>query len=631
MSLSLDEGPSSRRIPTAPRRRAGAAPTRMRASAVETIEIGLVNNMPDAALEQTERQFISLLNAGANGRRIRLTLFSLPEVVRASAARERVELHYAPIEELWDSALDGLIVTGTEPRASDLRDEPYWQTLAKIIDWAEANTRSTIWSCLGAHAAVLHMDGIGRHPLADKCFGVFDSSRNAGHALLRGLPARVPIPHSRWNELREEQLTAAGYTVLTRSDEAGVDMFARQGNSLFVFFQGHPEYEARTLLGEYRRDVRRFLRGERETYPSLPYGYFTRQTTARLTAFRRHAMADRREALMEDFPACPEDELIAAWRPAAERFIANWLTIVAKPPSRRRHATNGRASADPRPVNAPPGIAGGTARLAKPATPPRQRSRLPNDVPSVVVCGLPIAVIDRPDSAELMLELALARRGTRQPPYVITSANGQVISMCARDRRLRALFLSSDLIHADGMPLVFASRLRCRLPLPERVATTDLFHDVAARAQQRDASFYLLGATAAVIEKAAHRARQLYPTLKLVGARSGYFSRQEEEKVVAEINAAAPDILWIGMGVPAEQEFALRNRERLTNVGLIKTSGGLFDFLSGKNPRAPGWMQAAGLEWLYRALQEPQRLFMRYLATNPHALFLLLTRTSQAR
>jgi homoserine O-succinyltransferase/O-acetyltransferase len=328
MGLSLDEGPSSRRISTGPQRRANVAPARLRTAAAECIEIGLVNNMPDAALEQTERQFIGLLNAGAGERCIRLTMFSLPEVARAGAARERVELRYAPIEELCDSRLDGLIVTGTEPRAPDLREEPYWETLCKIIDWAEANTRSTIWSCLGAHAAVLHMDGIGRHALPDKCFGVFEAARSARHALMRGLPARFGIPHSRWNELREEELTAAGYTILTRSQEAGVDMFARQGNSLFVFFQGHPEYEARTLLGEYRRDVRRFLRGERETYPSLPCDYFDADATRRLAAFRLRALDDRRGELMEAFPSCSEESLHARWRPAAEGLMINWLGLL---------------------------------------------------------------------------------------------------------------------------------------------------------------------------------------------------------------------------------------------------------------------------------------------------------------
>jgi homoserine O-succinyltransferase len=102
-------------------------------------------------------------------------------------------------------------------------------------------------------------------------------------------------------------------------------MFAREGSSLFVFFQGHPEYEAGTLLREYRRDVRRFLRDERETYPSVPRGYFDARTSARLEEFRRRALADRDEALIEVFPACSEELLKASWHPAAERLMTNWL------------------------------------------------------------------------------------------------------------------------------------------------------------------------------------------------------------------------------------------------------------------------------------------------------------------
>jgi homoserine O-succinyltransferase len=331
MRVSPDERPPRRGIP--------ATPTRLRAAADAGIDLGLVNNMPDAALEKTERQFIELLNAAAGERRIRLKLFSLPEIARAGAARDRVQLRYSPIDALWDSRLDGLIVTGTEPRAPDLRDEPYWRTLVKIVDWAEANTRSTIWSCLAAHAAVLHMDGIGRHALAEKCFGIFDCVRSANHAIMTGLPARLPIPHSRWNELRREELVAAGYGVLTRSDQAGVDMFARQGNSLFVFFHGHPEYEAHTLLGEYRRDVRRFLRGDRATYPSIPRGYFDERTTRRLAEFRLRALADRREALIEALPDCSEESLQAPWRPAAERLMSNWLgELTARKPQQREPA-----------------------------------------------------------------------------------------------------------------------------------------------------------------------------------------------------------------------------------------------------------------------------------------------------
>jgi N-acetylglucosaminyldiphosphoundecaprenol N-acetyl-beta-D-mannosaminyltransferase len=252
------------------------------------------------------------------------------------------------------------------------------------------------------------------------------------------------------------------------------------------------------------------------------------------------------------------------------------------------------------------------------------------EVPVATIGGLPIAVIDRARSAALMVDTALSRRNTARRPLVFTSANGQVLSMCARDARIRDLFLDADLIHADGMPLVFVSRLFSKTPLPERVATTDLFYDTAIVAQQRGASMYLLGATKAVVDQAVRRARELYPTLKIAGYSSGYLRRDgDEERIIADINRAQPDILWLGLGAPAEQSFAARNRDRLHGVGLIKTSGGLFDFLSGKNSRAPAWMQRLGLEWAYRIYLEPRRLAGRYLMTNPHAIFLLLTRTGR--
>jgi N-acetylglucosaminyldiphosphoundecaprenol N-acetyl-beta-D-mannosaminyltransferase len=252
-------------------------------------------------------------------------------------------------------------------------------------------------------------------------------------------------------------------------------------------------------------------------------------------------------------------------------------------------------------------------------------------VPWVSVGGLPLAVIDRANSAQLMIDVAVARRGGGRSPPIITSANGQVISLCARDARMRALFLSADLIHADGMPLVFASRWKCRPPLPERVATTDLFHDVARLAELRGATFYLLGGKPDVIATAVRKVRERYPRLEVAGFRHGYVGRDETAQIVADINAARPDVLWVGMGVPNEQLFSQRHRAQLTNVGIIKTSGGLFDFLAERNSRAPQWMQTAGLEWLYRLALEPRRLFLRYLITNPHALYLLLTGGSDVR
>ena len=249
-------------------------------------------------------------------------------------------------------------------------------------------------------------------------------------------------------------------------------------------------------------------------------------------------------------------------------------------------------------------------------------------LPLVTIGGLPIAVIDRTQSAQLMIDAALARRGTQTRPLIFTSANGQVLSLCARHSTIREMFLATDLIQADGMPLVFASRLLSPTPLPERICTTDLFDDVARLAQQRGARFFLLGATEPSIERAVQRVRMLYPDLELAGYRNGYMrDRAEETQVVEDINKARPDILWLGLGVPREQEFAVRHREHLYGVGVIKTAGGLFDYISGKNSRAPAWMQLAGLEWTYRTYLEPRRLAGRYLVTNPHAALLLLTRT----
>src|SRR4051812_22730298 len=195
-------------------------------------------------------------------------------------------------------------------------------------------------------------------------------------------------------------------------------------------------------------------------------------------------------------------------------------------------------------------------------------------LPSVVVGGLPIAMVDRVDSARFVVELALDRRGKCLPPLIITSANGQVLSQCAWNAAVRSWFLAADLIHADGMPLVFASRLKCGAPLPERVATTDFFHDVAVQAQSRRASFYFLGATEPTVRTAVANVRKRYPNLVIAGFRNGYFDRDEEFRIVAEIEAARPDILWVARGVPEEQRFAIEHRARLTNVGVIKTAGG---------------------------------------------------------
>jgi len=294
------------------------------------LTIGLVNNMPDAALQATERQFVALLGAAADGLTVRLARYALPGIPRTDWGRDYVTRFYSPIEDLWDSHLEGLIVTGTEPRSPNLKDEPYWASLISVLEWAEHHTHSAVWSCLATHAALLHLDGIARRPLDEKRFGIFECERVADHPLTADAPARLRMPHSRWNEIPEDALRSCGYRVLTRSNAAGVDAFVKQRKSLFVFFQGHPEYEAHTLMLEYRRDIKRFLLRERDTYPTMPQGYFDDATVEALTALRERALADRREEVLADFPtALAAGTVTNTWRTTATRVYRNWLVYLS--------------------------------------------------------------------------------------------------------------------------------------------------------------------------------------------------------------------------------------------------------------------------------------------------------------
>jgi homoserine O-succinyltransferase/O-acetyltransferase len=288
------------------------------------LTIGLINNMPDPALKATERQFMKLLQAAAGQRRIRFHCFSLPSVKRSPEAKWHVESEYSELSELRRHTFDGLIVTGAEPIAPALDQEPYWQDLTELIDWAKINTRSTIWSCLAAHAAVLHLDRIERRRLPAKCHGVFHCEAVTSDPLTCAAPAPLKVPHSRLNEMAESDLAQAGYQVLTRSAEAGVDIFVRQYASRFVFFQGHPEYDALSLQREYLRDVGRYLARERDDYPRLPVSYFDAATEEKLVRFEKQARHQRHPALTNELPALNLRADIAAGSAAAALF-RNWL------------------------------------------------------------------------------------------------------------------------------------------------------------------------------------------------------------------------------------------------------------------------------------------------------------------
>lgn len=257
--------------------------------------------------------------------------------------------------------------------------------------------------------------------------------------------------------------------------------------------------------------------------------------------------------------------------------------------------------------------------------PPALPARIYPRFESVEIGGLPVARLDRKQTARLLIDLAVKYR-RRDRPWIATSINGQVLSEAARQPALREAVRFADVISCDGQPLVMASRRVTGFALPERVATTDLFHDVVTAARERVVSMYFLGGTEGENARAVAAVRDSYPHLRIVGQGHGYRTHRQWISVVRDIDRLGPDIVWLGLGVPREQEFYMRFAHAMPNVGLIKTSGGLFNFLSASAARAPQWMQDNGLEWVYRMGREPRRLLFRYLTTSPHAAMLMLTR-----
>ena len=267
--------------------------------------VGLVNNMSIGA----DDQFSSLVRAASIGRPVRLRRFAVTPTLPG----------YEPMDALWRAQLDGLIVTGAEPHAAAMQDEPSWPMLARLVDWASEHTTSTIWSCLAAHAAVFRLDGVARRRLPGKLSGVFDCRRAGVHPLLEHAPPDWPVPHSRIYDLDADAIEGAGYSILTRgpglSDHDGVDIFAKAaGSSMFLMFQGHPEYAADTLLREYRRDLRRWLGGG--TRPLPPRGYLDLDD----------AMAECAAAHLDAVQSARPP--LARWSGHGVRLYRNWLAAL---------------------------------------------------------------------------------------------------------------------------------------------------------------------------------------------------------------------------------------------------------------------------------------------------------------
>ena len=298
---------------------------------IRELHIGLLNMMPDAALTATEQQFIRLVGASNQIAQFYVYPFSIRELNRAADAEAHIREHYFDFDDLADQGLDALIISGANVANPSLDQEPFWEPLIDIVRWAEDKVASIFCSCLASHALVKFNHGIDRRRLPRKRWGVYRHEiSEPDHPLMRNVDTRFDAPHSRYNEITKAQLHEAGLTVLAESPEAGVHLAVSPDQFRIVYFQGHPEYNANSLLKEYKREIFRYLNAERVDLPRYPEHYF--QDEALDIAGRYLEALERAKARGESSPEFPEAELTPlvhnTWGDTGKAIVNNWLGLV---------------------------------------------------------------------------------------------------------------------------------------------------------------------------------------------------------------------------------------------------------------------------------------------------------------
>ncbi len=295
---------------------------------IRELHIGLLNMMPDKALQATERQFFRLVNESNQIAQFHMHPFTLRELARGEEARAHIEQYYDTFEEIREQGLDALIITGANVTQPDLTREPFWLPLKEVVDWAYDNVTSTLCSCLATHAVLQFRYGQKRHPLPAKRWGVYSHRVvDPRHPLVMGGNTRFDVPHSRFNQIDRAQFEAAGLHVLVESEEAGVHLAVSEDGFRIVFFQAHPEYDTISLLKEYKREVMRYASGETDEYPPFPENYFRPQVKAILEEYAERVRAARaRGAAIPEMPeAIVIPHLDNTWHDTGEAVINNWV------------------------------------------------------------------------------------------------------------------------------------------------------------------------------------------------------------------------------------------------------------------------------------------------------------------
>lgn len=287
---------------------------------IREMHIGLLNMMPDAALEATERQFFRLIGESNQIAQLYVHPFTLPEIERGQEAQAHIDRYYEHFEDLKKSGLDALIITGANVQNPDLEEEPFWSPLQDVMDWAWNNVTSTITACLATHAVMQFRYNQKRGPLPEKHVGIFKSRvRQRNHPLVAGMNTVFDVPHSRYNQITWDQFERAGMRILVNSHEGGVHLASSADGFRLLCFQGHQEYDTISILKEYKRDLMLYHQGQMENPPPLPKHYFSSEALEILGSYENNPETSE----------FPEDLMIPhienTWRDSGRSIIANWI------------------------------------------------------------------------------------------------------------------------------------------------------------------------------------------------------------------------------------------------------------------------------------------------------------------
>ncbi len=277
---------------------------------IRELHIGLLNMMPDAALEATERQFFRLVGESNQIVQLYIHPFTIPELKRSPKTNAYIEKYYEPFSKLKNDGLDALIITGANVSGENLEQEPFWKPLEEIINWAWDNVTSTMCSCLATHAVMQMRYGQRRALLPDgKLWGVYKHRViERAHPLVRNMNTVFDVPHSRYNEISAKQFKEAGMKILIESKNAGTHIAVSPDGIRLVCMQGHPEYDAISLLKEYNRDLNLYNLGKLKQKPPYPDNYFNTDTVGNI--------------------ATSEDNIENTWTDSARSILASWIGLV---------------------------------------------------------------------------------------------------------------------------------------------------------------------------------------------------------------------------------------------------------------------------------------------------------------